>query len=53
MTDTTHDDDIDTKALFTEIEKERVGDYQTCSASQAFDAAFQCYSEIFFFFSSS
>ncbi|KAI9365754.1 hypothetical protein BD770DRAFT_336247 [Pilaira anomala] len=44
MTDTTtHDGDIDSKALFAEIEKEKVGDYQTCSASQAFDAVFQCY----------
>ncbi|KAG2213387.1 uncharacterized protein EV154DRAFT_478872 [Mucor mucedo] len=43
MTDTTHNDDIDTTALFAEIEKEKLGDYETCSASETFDAAFQCY----------
>ncbi|GAA5796162.1 hypothetical protein EDC94DRAFT_612437 [Helicostylum pulchrum] len=43
MTDNTHNDDIDTTAFFAEIEKEKVSDYQTCSASQAFDAVFQCY----------
>lgn len=45
MTDTTHKDDIDTTALFAEIEKEKLGDYETCSASETFDAAFQCYSK--------
>lgn len=48
MTDTTHNDDIDTTALFAEIEKEKLGDYETCSASETFDAAFQCYSKFFF-----
>lgn len=49
MTDNTHNDDIDTTAFFAEIEKEKVSDYQTCSASQAFDAVFQCYSKSFSF----
>ncbi|KAI8889629.1 hypothetical protein K501DRAFT_238483 [Backusella circina FSU 941] len=35
--------DEDTTALFDEIEKEKKGDYQTCSASQTFDAVWQCY----------
>lgn len=46
MTDSTHNDDIDTKALFAEIEKEKIGDYETCSVSQTFDAVFQCYSKL-------
>jgi hypothetical protein len=37
--------DEDTTALFDEIEKEKKGDYQTCSASQTFDAVWQCYSK--------
>lgn len=45
MTDSTHQEDIDTSALFAEIEKEKKNDYETCSASQAFDAVFQCYSK--------
>jgi hypothetical protein len=50
MSDTTHQEDIDTTALFAEIEKEKRNDYETCSASQAFDAVFQCYSNYSLFF---
>ncbi|KAI8060414.1 uncharacterized protein B0P05DRAFT_558034 [Gilbertella persicaria] len=39
----TADHDQDTHAFFEEVERERKFDYETCSASQAFDAVFQCY----------
>jgi hypothetical protein len=50
MSDPKHHDDEDTNAFFAEVEKEKKNDYETCSASQAFDAVFQCYSKFFFLF---
>lgn len=44
--ESTQYEDFDTTALFDEIEKEKRNDYETCSASQAFDAVFQCYSKL-------
>lgn len=41
----THEDK-DATAFFEEVEKEKKNDYETCSASQAFDAVFQCYSKV-------
>lgn len=47
MTDhTTSHEDKDATAFFEEVEKEKKNDYETCSASQAFDAVFQCYSKV-------
>ncbi|CAO3614464.1 unnamed protein product [Cunninghamella echinulata] len=40
-TQTTHDED--TASFFKEIEIEEKRDYLTCSASQAFDSVWQCY----------
>jgi len=39
-------EDKDATAFFEEVEKEKKNDYETCSASQAFDAVFQCYSKV-------
>ncbi|KAI8370886.1 hypothetical protein EDC96DRAFT_502700 [Choanephora cucurbitarum] len=43
MSTTTDHHDEDTHAFFQEIEKEKRTDRETCSASQTFDAFFQCY----------
>ncbi|CAO3621218.1 unnamed protein product [Cunninghamella blakesleeana] len=40
-TQATHDED--TASFFKELEKEEKKDYLTCSASQAFDSVWQCY----------
>lgn len=45
MADNTTHEDKDASAFFDEVEKEKKNDYETCSASQAFDAVFQCYSK--------
>jgi hypothetical protein len=45
MADNAMHEDKDASAFFDEVEKEKKNDYETCSASQAFDAVFQCYSK--------
>ncbi|KAG2215199.1 hypothetical protein INT46_001475 [Mucor plumbeus] len=47
MADNAMHEDKDASAFFDEVEKEKKNDYETCSASQAFDAVFQCYIALF------